>query len=161
MVKRVIGIWFKEQENKTHNDITNIEHGFPISSEDVQTNVAVSVNIRMVNRSVAMDNWSLVGILRRHSHGEIVFSSNPNTIRFILEVHGESENHNVSLVHSHFDERGLVKILHVLGKADLSWSASGCCGYPTGCSFRFFFLYSGSGGWGFLFAKHYFLVNYL
>ena len=104
MVERVIGIGLKEQENQTHDDVSNIEYGLPVSSEDVKANVAIGVNIWVVHGRVAMDNWRLMRILRRHTDSEIVLATHPDGVLFAGKVHREAEDHDVGLVHSHLNE---------------------------------------------------------
>ena len=114
MVKWVVRVGLQEEEDEAHDNITDVKYGLPVSPEDVEADVALSVDVRMVNGGVTVDNWSFVRILRRHSNSEVILSSTPYTVLLILQIHCQSELHDILLIDSHFNERGLIKILHIL-----------------------------------------------
>jgi len=77
VVKWVIGVRFKKEENKAVNDIANIKNRFPVSSQNVQADSAFSINVRMIDWSVAVSNGWLMRIFLRVCHREIILSAKP------------------------------------------------------------------------------------
>lgn len=125
MVQRVVGVWLKEEENQAHNDVADVEDGLPVSPEDIEANVAIHVDVGVVDGRVAVDRGRLVRVLRRDAHGEVVLATAPNGVLLPRQVHVQLKLHDVGLVHNHLHEGGRVEILHVLGQTDLARGATG------------------------------------
>ena len=77
MIERVVGVWLEEEENQAHDDVSNIEYGLPVCSQNIQAHVAICVDVRMVDVRIAMNDWGFVGILGRNSDREVELSANP------------------------------------------------------------------------------------
>ena len=114
MVKWVIRVGLQEKENQSHDDATNVKYRLPVSSQDVQTNVALCVDIRVVHWCVAVDDWRLVRIVIWYFDREGVLPAIPQTIPLVSQVHLHAELHDVGLVNVQFDEVWLVQLLKVL-----------------------------------------------
>ena len=144
VVKRVVRVRLQEEENQTHDDVSDIEDGLPVGSENVQAHVALSVYVRVVDISVAVDDGGLVGVLGGHAHREVEPAADPDAVLLARQVHRQTELHDVRLVHTHRDKRRLVQILHILSKPDLARTAAGYDSAVTSRSFLFFFLSTGN-----------------
>lgn len=62
LVERVSGIRFEHEVEKSVNNGGNREDGFPVFAEDVEANVAVKVDVGMVDRRFAFNFGRIVGI---------------------------------------------------------------------------------------------------
>ena len=154
VIERVVWVRLEEEEDKAHDHVSDVKHGLPVGSQNIQADVALHVNVRMVHVGVAVDDRGFVGVLRGHAHGEIELSANPDAVLLPGQVHCETELHNVGLVDTHCNKGGLVQVLHVLSQTDLAWgSARGSLG-TTGRGLRFLFLHSSGCLWGLLLAEH-------
>lgn len=77
MVKWVVRIGLQEEENQSHDHITDIKHRFPIGTQNVQTDIALNIDVWMIDICVTVYDRRFVGILRWHSNGEVELSTNP------------------------------------------------------------------------------------
>lgn len=60
MVEWVVWIWFVEQINETVNDGINVQDWLPIFSQDIETDLAVQVNIGVVDFGHAINlGWGM------------------------------------------------------------------------------------------------------
>ena len=88
VVKGVVWVRLQEQENQSHNDVADIKDGFPVSSQDVEADISVGVDVWVVNGSVTVDNGWLVGVLRRHANCKVVAATDPDRVLFARQIHG-------------------------------------------------------------------------
>lgn len=65
LVKRIISIWFQEQVLQANHDGIQVEDRFPVFTKDVQTHVALEIDIRVVNLRTGSQAESIVGQLLR------------------------------------------------------------------------------------------------
>lgn len=63
LIEWIIWIRFNKQEENTWDYVVEVQDGFPICSEDIETHIALQINVRMVNFSVTMNFWRLMGII--------------------------------------------------------------------------------------------------
>ena len=49
LVQGIVRIWFEEEVLQSNHHRIQVEHRFPVFSKDVQTNVALEVDIWMIN----------------------------------------------------------------------------------------------------------------
>ena len=49
LVQRIVRIRFEEEVLQSNHHRIQVEHGLPVFSKDVQTNIALEVDIRMVD----------------------------------------------------------------------------------------------------------------
>ena len=86
MIKRVIGVRLKEQEDEAINDVANIKDRLPVSTKDVKAHVSLSVDVRVVNWRIAVSNRRLVRVFSRVRDRKVVFSAMPDGLALVLEV---------------------------------------------------------------------------
>ena len=80
MVKWVHRIRLDEEENESKNDWVDSKHWLPICTQDVETHVALSVNVGMVDWCVTVADGRIVGITVWDVHCEIILSTFPQAV---------------------------------------------------------------------------------
>jgi len=65
-----VGFWFEEQVLQPDHDRVEVEHGFPVLSQDVEADVALEVDVRVVDLWNAFDLWRFVGVVGVDGEGE-------------------------------------------------------------------------------------------
>ena len=79
MVERIVGIGLVKQIDQTINDCIDIQDGSPILSQNVQTDLALQINVGMVNVRLALDLGWRVGVVSRDVEDELVCGALPVT----------------------------------------------------------------------------------
>ena len=77
---------------ETRNDSVNIEHRFPVGSENVETNSTTGIDIRVIDLSIAVALWWLNWITFWDFNCKFVFAALPLTI-YILQIEKNFELH--------------------------------------------------------------------
>ena len=92
MVERVVGVGLQEQKVEAEDDCTDAKDGLPVCTQDVQTHIALQVNIGVVDLGVAVHLGRLMRVVSRHCEGEVVLCSTPQGRPFLdcqinIELH--------------------------------------------------------------------------
>jgi hypothetical protein len=72
VVQGIIRIGFVKEVNESVNDGINVEHGLPILSQNVETNLSLQINVWMVNLGLTFYFWGRMGIVRGNGKGEMI-----------------------------------------------------------------------------------------
>ena len=63
LVQRIVRIRFEEEVLQSNHHRIQVEHGFPVFSKDVQTNVALEVDIWMVDLKIMREGLRVLTAL--------------------------------------------------------------------------------------------------
>ena len=77
MVKWVIWVGLDEKEDQAQNDWVHSKHWLPVSAQDVEADVAICVDVWMVDRRVTMDFGGFMGVVVGDVYPEFVFATLP------------------------------------------------------------------------------------
>ena len=76
-VERIVRIGFVEQVNESVNDAVNVQNGFPIFAKNVETNLALQINVGVVYFGFANALGRFVRIVLRNGEGKVVRGALP------------------------------------------------------------------------------------
>lgn len=79
VIQRIVRIWLHKQAQAAHDDRVNIKYRLSIGTQQVQTHVALRVNIRVVDWRQARGLWRLNRVLRRKHELKLVLAALPET----------------------------------------------------------------------------------
>ena len=77
MIERVVGIGLVKEINETLNDGIDVEDGLPVFTEDVETDLALEVDVRMVDSGLAVDLGRGMGVVVRDCECELICGALP------------------------------------------------------------------------------------
>ena len=77
---------------ETRNDSVNIEHRFPVGSENVETNSTTGVDVRVIDLSIAVALWWIHWIKFWNFNCKFIFAAPPLTI-YIFQIEKNFELH--------------------------------------------------------------------
>lgn len=77
VIEWIVGIRFVEQINESVNDRIDIEDGPPIFAQNVQADLALQVDVGMINLRLTFDFGRGVGIVWWNVKGELVRGTGP------------------------------------------------------------------------------------
>ena len=77
MIKRVIWVGLDEKEDQAQNDWVHSKHWLPVSAQDVEADVAICVDVGMVDGRVAVDLWGFMGIVEGYVYTELICTTFP------------------------------------------------------------------------------------
>ena len=80
VVQGVVRVGLQEKENKSHDYVADIKDRLPVSSENIQANIAFHIDVGMVHICITVDHRGLMRVLRRHPHREVKLAPNPKTV---------------------------------------------------------------------------------
>lgn len=63
MIERIVGIGLIKQINESINDGIDVQDGLPILTEDVETDLALQIDVGMVDASFTVDLGGGVGVV--------------------------------------------------------------------------------------------------
>jgi len=75
LVEGILRVRFQEEILKTIDYGVDCQHWFPVLSENVETDVALEVDVRVVNLRLALHLWWFVGICGSYFEGECEYSA--------------------------------------------------------------------------------------
>ena len=108
VVEWVVRIRLQEEEDESHDYVSDVQDRFPVGAEDVEADVAVGVDIRVVNGRVAVHYGRLIRVFVRDAHRKVELGTHPDGVLLSTQVHRESKHHDICGVDTHLDEIGLV-----------------------------------------------------
>ena len=62
--QRIVGVWITEERADREEDLADGEGGRPLGPQDVQTDGAIGVNVRVVNTGGEGELWRLEWVIR-------------------------------------------------------------------------------------------------
>ena len=77
MIKRVIWVGLDEKEDQAQNDWVHSKHWLPVSAQDIEADVAICVDVGMVDGRVTVDLWGFMGIVERYVNTELICATLP------------------------------------------------------------------------------------
>ena len=77
MIKRVIWVGLDEKEDQAQNDWVHSKHWFPVSAQDVEADVAICVDVGMVDGCVAVDLGGFMGVVEGDVYSEFILATLP------------------------------------------------------------------------------------
>ena len=86
MVQWIIGVWLDEQEDQSQNDRVHSENRFPVFPQDIETDVPLQVDVRVVDWREAQALGSSEWVVVSNINGEFVLATLPNALLLICEV---------------------------------------------------------------------------
>ena len=99
-----------------HNDSVQIQHGLPVLAQDVQADVALQINIRMVDFLRALDLGRVVGEVLVHGEAEV---EDATFVHALVRFNGQGEVEDVIGVgEGHFHRVSKGKFLQVCRRGD-------------------------------------------
>jgi hypothetical protein len=105
LVQRIVRIRFEEEVLQSNHHRIQVEHGFPVFSKDVQTNVALEVDIWMVD---LMRKYVKVCVFSRRYDSYFWYAFDLWRVVWIVCVDCKRESESATLVHAfkrnQFDE---------------------------------------------------------
>mmetsp|Transcript_451 Transcript_451/g.1149 ORF Transcript_451/g.1149 Transcript_451/m.1149 type:complete len:210 (+) Transcript_451:341-970(+) len=92
LVQRIIGVRFEHEEREPVDDRVDGQHRLPVLAEDVETHVALHVDVRVVHRRLTQDLWRIVRVRGWHLEvkGELA-----SPIHAVIRTHVHLELHQV------------------------------------------------------------------
>lgn len=104
LVQRIVRIRFEEEVLQSNHHRIQVEHGFPVFSKDVQTNIALEVDIWVVD----LIRCVKVCVFTRHYDSYLRYAFDLWRVVWVVCVDCKRESESATLVHAfkrnQFDE---------------------------------------------------------
>jgi hypothetical protein len=80
LVQRIAGVGLEEEELQAHDDGVEVEHRLPVLAQDVEADVALEVDVGVVDLLFALDFRRLVGEVLADGEGEVELAAFVETL---------------------------------------------------------------------------------
>ena len=97
MVERVVRVGLDEQEHESENDGIDAEHGSPVVTQDIEADISLQVNVRVVDLGLTLAFGRLIRVVGADLESKDVFSAAPDGL-FLGEVDDDLELGDVAVV---------------------------------------------------------------
>jgi hypothetical protein len=77
MIEGILWIGLIKQKAQSINDGIDIQDGLPIFSQNVETDLAIEINVGMINFGIAFHLWGRMRIMRWNGKSKVVGSVSP------------------------------------------------------------------------------------
>ena len=97
MVERVVRVGLNEQEHESENDGIDTEHGSPVVFQDIEADISLQVNVRVVDLGLTLAFGRIIRVVGADLESKDVFSAAPDGL-FLGEVDDDLELGDVAVV---------------------------------------------------------------
>ncbi len=129
LVEGIVGVWLEEEKLEPEQNGGEGEHGVPVLAEDIKTDIALKINVGMVDQGVALHLGRFVGIVLGDLDSEI--EGRGGVVSF-LGLKYKVESHEIIRVRKG-DTDGIwgIELVYVFLNTNLTGALHRCAGLPS------------------------------
>ena len=97
MVEGIVGVGLNEEEDQPQDHSVHAKHGLPVCTQDIQTHIALHVNIWMVNLRLTVAFRRFMRVVFGDNDSKLILPAHPIALPF-FQVNENLEFHDLILV---------------------------------------------------------------